>query len=508
MEDSSSQPGWDHQAWRTRLVERDPQLHIHLLGIGGAGLSPIAQVLLDMGIRVSGSDRQPNAMTARLAERGAIVEPQQSAENLLKLSPDQRPDVVLISSAVNSENPERKAAEELGIPIVKRIDFLPALLKGRRVIGVAGTHGKSTTTAMLVHILMRAGLSPGYIIGADVPGVGNAAAGTSPYFVIEADEYDHMFLGLNPEVAVITNVEWDHPDFYRTPASFRRAFMRYIDSVHRRGLIITCRDDEGAEQLRTYGYSRGPEWITYGLDASADLQAVDVQPVVGHGYRAQVLHWGMPACTLELEVPGQHNVRNALAAIAAAVWCDVPIADACHALHTYYGVARRFQKLGEVNGVTVIDDYAHHPTEIQATLGAARDRFPTQRIWAVFQPHTYSRTRNLLHEMANSFGAADHVLVTNIFAAREKDDGSVSAQSLVDASPHPSIRHIGGLVESAEYLVESVQPGDVVLVLGAGDSYRIGELLLAQLNDQQTANQNQHETMETERNQSVSKKRS
>lgn len=490
MEASSSRPGWDHQSWRTRLVERDPKLHIHLLGIGGAGLSPIAQVLLDMGIKVSGSDRRPNAMTERLASRGATIAPQQAAENLLDLPADQRPDVVLISSAVSAENPERKAAEALGIPVVKRIDFLPALLEGRRVIAVAGTHGKSSTTAMIVHILLRAGLAPGYIIGADLPDIGNAAAGSSPYFVIEADEYDHMFLGLRPEVAVITNVEWDHPDFYTTPASFRRAFMQFVDNVNRSGLIITCRDDEGAEQLRAYGYSRGPEWITYGFDPEAELQATEVQPIPGSGYKAEIIHWRMPACTLTLQVPGQHNVRNALAAIAAAVWCDVPLDDACHALYSYGGVARRFQKLGEVSGVQIYDDYAHHPTEINATLSAARDRFPTQRIWAIFQPHTYSRTRTLLNEMAHSFTAADEVVITDIFAAREKDDGSINAAAIAAASPHPAIRHVGGLVEAAEYVGNRVQPGDVVIVLGAGDSYRIGELLLAQLRDKRTVEPN------------------
>lgn len=493
---STLQIGWDEQSWQRRLIERDPQLHIHLLGIGGSGISPIAHVLLDMGIQVSGSDRQPNAITKQLAERGATIAPQQVADNLLNLPTDQRPDLVLISSAVSRENPERQAAETLGIPVVKRFDFLPVLLTGRRVIAVAGTHGKSSTTAMLVHILMRAGLGPGYIIGANLPEIGNAAAGTSPLFVIEADEYDHMFLGLQPAVAIITNVEWDHPDFYPTPASFRRAFMQFVDNVDRHGLIITCRDDEGAEQLRAYGASRGADWITYGLDAEADLQATDVQPIVGSGYHAELMHWGLPACELHLEVPGQHNIRNALAAIAAAVWCEVEINDACHALESYHGVARRFQQVGEIAGIRVIDDYAHHPTEIKASLSAARDRFPTQRIWAVFQPHTFSRTRNLLNEMAQSFDAADQVIVTDIFAAREQDDGTVSAQSIVAASPHPAIEHVGGLADSAEYLAANVQPGDVVIVLGAGDSYRIGELLLAQLSDMHTLEQEQQESQQ------------
>jgi UDP-N-acetylmuramate--alanine ligase len=456
-------------------------------------MSPIAHLLLDMGIHVSGSDRQPNAKTERLAERGAVVAPQQAAENLLSLPVDQRPDVVLMSSAVSSENPERQAAEVLGIPVVKRSDFLPALLRGRRVMAVAGTAGKSTTTAMLVHILTHAGLAPGYIIGADLPGIGSAAAGTSPYFVIEADEYDHMFLGLDPTVAIITNVEWDHPDCYPTPASFRRAFMQFVDNVNRRGLVISCRDDEGAEQLRAYGYSRGPDWITYGLDPAADLQAINLEPVAGSGYRAELLQWGLPACSMTLDVPGHHNVRNALAAIAAAVWCEVDIADACNSLSTYRGADRRFQQLGEINEVVVIDDYAHHPTKIKATLSAARDRFPARRIWAVFQPHTFSRTRLLLNEMAQSFGDADQVVVTNIFAAREQDDGSVSANTVVAVSPHPAIRHIDGLVESAEYLADAVRPGDVVIILGAGDSYRIGELLLAQLHDRQLAEKGKKE---------------
>ena len=269
--------------WTNRLAQRDPQLHIHLIGIGGAGLGPIAQVLLEQGMRVSGSDRQANATTAQLGRRRGDHLP--AADRRQFAGPARggpRPDVVLISSAVAADNPERQAAEQLGLPVVKRSEFLPALLAERRVIAVAGTHGKSTTTAMLVHILHTAGQQPGYIVGANMPDYGSAAAGTSDLFVIEADEYDHMFLGLNPTVAVVTNVEWDHPDYYPTPAAFRRAFRQFVDRVHRRGLIITCRDDAGAEQLRDYAYSRGPAWITYGLDPAAGLQALDV---AGHSRR-------------------------------------------------------------------------------------------------------------------------------------------------------------------------------------------------------------------------------
>ena len=473
--------------WQARLQQRDPQLHIHLIGIGGAGLNPIAQVLLQLGLQVSGSDRQPTGPMARLAAAGVTIASRQDAANLTDLAPDARPDVVLISSAVAVDNPERQAAEALGIPVVKRDAFLRQLLAGRRVIAVAGTHGKTTTTGMIITILSHAGLTPGYIVGADLPGLGSAAAGQSDYFVIEADEYDYMFLGLNPTVAVITNVEWDHPDCYPTPASFRRAFMQFIDQVDRHGLVISCRDDAGAEQLRAYGYSRGPDWITYGLSNEADLQAVELQPVPGGGYGADIIQWGMPGGALALQVPGQHNIKNALAAIAAAGWCEVTLPDALAALHDFRGAARRFEHKGEASQVLVIDDYAHHPTEVSVTLAAARDRFPTQRIWAIFQPHTYSRTHTLLASFAGCFDQADQVIVADIYAARERNDGSVRAAQVVEASQHPAIQHISGLVEIADFLAERVAAGDVVITLGAGDSYRIGELLLAQLRDRDAA---------------------
>jgi UDP-N-acetylmuramate--alanine ligase len=472
-------------AWQARLAAGDRMLRVHLIGIGGSGLSAIAKVLLDLGIQVSGSDRQTSAVTARLAAAGATISAPQRAATLDDLPPAQRPDVVLISSAVDAANPERRAAEALGIPVVKRMDFLPALLADRQVLAVAGTHGKSTTTSMLLQVLAGAGLAPGYIVGADLPHFGNAAAGQSTAFVIEADEYDRMFLGLTPAVAVITNVEWDHPDYYPTPASFRRAFMQFVDTVQRNGLVVSCRDDAGAEQLRDHAYSRGPAWITYGLDPQADLRAVDVDFAEDGGASAEVRCWGMPCGRLELQVPGLHNVRNALAAVAAAGWCDVPVAAALASLQSFRGAARRFQAKGEAGGVLVIDDYAHHPTEIAATLDAARRRYPTRRIWAVFQPHTFSRTRTMLQAMAASFAAADRVIVTDIFAAREADDGSVHAADIVAASAHPTIRHVGALADVVDLLVREARSGDVVITLGAGDGYKVGEDLLARLAETQ-----------------------
>jgi len=469
------------QAWQHRLAERDAGLAIHLLGIGGAGLSAIAQVLLEMGFRVSGSDRQPNANTERLAKAGAQIFTTQVAENLTGATLAQLPDVVLISSAVSEANPERQAAAQLGLPIVKRSDFLPILLADRQLIAIAGTAGKSTTTAMTVKVLCEAGIEAGYIIGTDLPGFGNAAAGRHAAFVLEADEYDRMFLGFQPTITVLTNVEWDHPDCYPTPASFRHAFMQFVDSTQRDGRIISCADDPGAEGIRAYGQTRGPAWITYGTAEHADWHVSNVMPMAGSGYQAD-LDWRQQAKgRLHLQVPGLHNVRNALAALAVADCYNIPTEQALTSLQMFTGTARRFETKGEVQGVTVIDDYAHHPTKIVATVAAARKRYPTRRIWAIFQPHTYSRTKNLLQETADSFSNADQVIITDIYASREQDDGSVHAQDVVAASSHPHIQHIGGLAQVAAALTKWVQSGDVVVVMGAGDSYKVGEMLLAQL---------------------------
>lgn len=469
--------------WQDRLALRDPSLHVHLIAIGGAGLSAIATVLLEMGIRVSGSDRQMTPTMMRLADAGARVYEKQVAENLTSLEADARPDVVLISSAIAAENPERRAAEELGLPVVKRAEFLPVLLANRHLIAVAGTHGKSTTTSMIVKVLREAGIEAGYIIGAHLPGYGNAAAGTHSYFVLEADEYDQMFLGLHPTVAVVTNVEWDHPDCYPTPESFAQAFADFTQLVAQEGLTISCADDAGAEQIRTKRAWDGSPWQTYGLSVGADLWGSNVQPIAGSGYAADVAWRGASVGTLALAVPGEHNLRNALAALVVAHWCGVPFAQAAATLHTFRGTTRRFEVKGEANGVTVIDDYAHHPTEIQVTLAAAHKRYPNRRIWAIFQPHTFSRTREMMAAMSNSFHHADKVIVTDIYAAREVDDGRVTAAQLVAMSSHPHIHHVAHLEDVAAHLTHKVMPGDVVITLSAGDGYKVGDMLLARLRE-------------------------
>lgn len=466
------------QSWQARLRDQDTTLRIHLLGIGGAGLNAIAQVLHEQGFVVSGSDRQAGPTTQRLADRGLRIFTAQTAANLTELTKTERPDVVLISSAVAADNPERQAAEALGIPVVKRDDFLPVLLADRQLIAVAGAAGKSTTTAMIVTVLRDAGLDVGYIVGAELPGYGNAAAGQHSLFVVEADEYDHMFLSLRPTVAVVTNVVWDHPDCYPTPESFWQAFKQFVDSVPWNGLVITCADDLGAERLYEARVTApGPCWITYGLEDYADVQAYHLRNE-GEIQRAELLWWHAPKGELVLQAPGAHNMRNALAALAVASYCDIPMRAAVASLAAFQGTGRRFEVKGEIGGVVVIDDYAHHPIKVRATLAAARSRYPTRRIWAILQPHTFSRTRHLLADLADAFVDADRVLVTDIYAAREVDDGSIHAHDIVAASVHPHMSYVGGLADTAERYLTQAQPGDVVVVMGAGDSTKLTELVL------------------------------
>lgn len=465
--------------WKTRLAAADPTLSVYLMGIGGAGLSAIATVLAEMGLRVLGSDREAGPRLQPLLDRGVRIFTGQHPQNLIDLAPDHRPDVVLISSAIGPENPERRAAEELGIPVVKRDHFLPVLLANRKLIAIAGAHGKSTTTAMTVLAFRDAGMDVGYIIGADLPGYGNAGAGTSPYFVLEADEYDHMFLGLTPTIGVITNVEWDHPDCFPTPESFQSAFQAFAQRILPGGLAISCADDPGAEKVRNAHANPGLTWRTYGQTEDAHLRTDRVRLNASGGYAADLTLAGQPWGSIDLQTPGRHNLWNSLAVLLTAQACGIDRDQAAASLGRFSGTGRRFEFKGSARGVQIFDDYAHHPTEVRATLAAARGRFPQARIWAVLQPHTYSRTRTLLTEMATSFEEADRVLVTDIYASREQDDGSVHARDLVAASDHPHIRHVSGLEAMADLLAQETVPGDVVLTLGAGDGYRIGEMLLA-----------------------------
>lgn len=444
--------------------------HIHLIGIAGAGLSAIARILAGKGYRVSGSDRAASPVLEELARLGVSATVGHRAENV------HGADLVLASSAVSEDNVEIQEARRLGIPVLRRREFLAWLTQGYRVIAVAGTHGKSTTTAMVAWILERAGLSPTYIIGGTLVDINtNAGVGEGPFFVIEADEYDHAFLGLKPHLALITVVEHDHPDCYPTLEDMKEAFARFLGQVRPSGRVVGCGDEEVVRELLG-GLQR--EVITYGLREGNLWQAVDLGANGAGGRDFKVYQGRREWGPFGLRVPGVHNVKNALGAIAAAYQLGVDPEAAGEALRSFRGLKRRFEVKGEAAGVVVVDDYAHHPTEIRATLAAVRERFPGREVWAVFQPHTYSRTRALLEEFAASFADAHHVIVSDIYAAREVDDLGVSARDIVARMRHPDAMHIGPLDEVAAYLLERLRPGSVLITLGAGDGYKVGERVL------------------------------
>ena len=453
--------------------------HIHLVGIGGTGLAPIAALLLDRGFQVSGSDLRANAATADLSQAGARIYIGHRAEHVAGA------DQVLISSAVPADNPEVVAAHAAGIPVLKRHDFLGALMADQHGIGVAGTHGKTTTTSMISIILWRCGYDPSFIIGGQIPvGPGEGMPSTSTAarsgkgpFVVEADEYDHMFLGLELETAVVTNVEWDHVDCYPSPKAFSDAFRAFVGKLKFGGHLVLCADDPGAVAIAD-AVAEGVLVETYGLGADADWQAHDLVTNDLGGMDAEVSHRGEHLCRLSLSVPGRHNVRNALAALAVAHWFGIPPQKAALTLRDFRGSGRRFEVVGEIDGVTVIDDYGHHPTEIKTTLAAARLRFGSRRIWAVFQPHTYSRTQALIDEFAASFDDADFVLLLDIYAAREKLDLGMHSRLLLQRMDHPSAHYVGSIQAAYEYLVAHVEPEDVVITLSAGDGNQVGQMLL------------------------------
>jgi UDP-N-acetylmuramate--alanine ligase len=451
-----------------------PESRLHIVGIGGAGMSAIAVVLLERGYRVSGSDQAESAATQALRERGAQVFIGHQVENVGEV------DHVLISSAIKSDNVELLAAQRRGLPVSKRALFLGWLMQGALGVAVAGSHGKTTTTAMIASILSGAGRDPSFIVGGTIIGLNTPAhAGRGQEFVIEADEYDRTFLGLTPGVAVVTNVEHDHPDCFPTFESMLDAFRAFVGLLPESGLLVACGDDAAARGLIEYRGSR--DVVTYGFGRDVTWQAADLRANNAGGSDFVALRDGATRGLLRLRVPGRHNVLNALAAVAVADFLGVPIEQAREALVEFRGVGRRFEVRGEAGGVMVIDDYGHHPTEIRATLAAARANYPERPIWAVWQPHTFSRTKLLMDEFAAAFEDADHVIVTDVYASREKDSLGVNAADVVRRMKHRDARYARSLMEATNLLADGVQPGEVVITLSAGDGNVVGESLLRRL---------------------------
>jgi len=462
---------------------------IHLIGIGGSGLSAIARLLLESGYIVTGSDRSLSPLARDLQAAGARISIGHSAENV------QGADVVVRSSAVPDDNVEVVAALQAGIPVLKRSQFLGQLMDKKLGLAVAGTGGKTTTSAMLAWMLVQLNLDPSYIIGGTVKDLSgsNAHAGKGNYFVIEADEYDRMFLGLSPDVIIVTYMEHDHPDCFPTEKDYTAAFEEFVGRLRRGGVLLVSYDNVQARSLSASA-PRDTLALTFGTHAAADYSAENLAPNQRGGFDYNA-YWKddkgqkLFLAHLSLQAPGEHNVRNSLAALAAVhqvlppAGLDDNMRSAAQALGRFSGTGRRFDVLGDVDGITVIDDYAHHPTKIKATLAAARARYPQRRIWAVWQPHTYSRTRALLDDFASSFENADRVLVTDVYAAREEasDFDNFSAAQVVEHMSHPGARFLPTLDENISYLLQNLQPGDVLLVLSAGDADQISARVMSGL---------------------------
>lgn len=459
--------------------------HAHLIGIGGSGLSAIARLLLESGYTVTGSDRVLSPLAIELQSSGAKIYSGHDASHISGA------DLVVRSSAIPDDNPEVQAALLAGTPVYKRADFLGKLMEGKTGIAIAGTHGKTTTTAMIAWVLSDLKQDPSFIVGGVLSNLDvNARAGRGQAFVIEADEYDRMFLGLQPVYGVVTNIEHDHPDCYPTPAEFQAAFVKFASLIPPHGALVACAEDMGAIELMAESRHMGKRVIGYRISADGRTEAGEgtiarsLRPntVGGFTFDAVVRLSSLVqyVSAIEMRVPGLHNVRNALAALTVAALLNLPLKEVALSLAKFKGTGRRFEVKGETNGVTIIDDYAHHPTEIRATLSAARARYPGKRIWACWQPHTYSRTRTLFDEFLISFNDADEVIVSEVYASREAQQ-DFSASQLVKAMRHPSARFIAGLDEIRDYLLRNLRPGDVLLVLSAGDADTVSREVLAAL---------------------------
>jgi UDP-N-acetylmuramate--alanine ligase len=451
--------------------------HVHFIGIGGSGLSAIARLLLESGYTVSGSDRALTPFAEDVRKAGAAVYVGHHPRNLTGV------DWVVRSSAVTDDNPEVEAARQSGIPVYKRADFLGRLMEEKTGIAIAGTHGKTTTTAMTAWVLTRLERDPSFIVGGLVNDLGvNAHAGTGKTFVIEADEYDRMFLGLKPQIAVVTSIEHDHPDCFPTLESMYEAFEKFVDLLPEEGTLIVCAEDPGAAALIPHVRKAGRNVISYGLQGEMTIntplwiQARDMKTNQRGGFdftaTTNMASKTSTSVKVSLQVPGHHNVRNALAVLAIVGVLGLSRRKAAQALAAFTGTSRRFELRGVVHDIQVFDDYAHHPTEIRATLAGARARFPQARIWAVWQPHTYSRTKTLFLEFARAFKDADEVIVTEVYAAREPKEEFTSAE-IVSAMSHLSARYLATLPEVTEHLLKNLQPGDVLVVLSAGDADQV-----------------------------------
>ena len=451
--------------------------HIHFVGIGGIGMSGIAEVLLNLGYRVSGSDAKKSAITDRLERLGAKVFEGHDAANVADSQ------VLVTSTAVRADNPEVVEATRKQVPVIPRAEMLAELMRLKYGIAIAGSHGKTTTTSMVATVLDRAGVDPTIVVGGRVNTLGsNARLGRGDFMVVEADESDKSFLKLSPTIAVVTNIDLEHLDFYSGIEEIRDHFVQFVNKVPFYGSVIICLDDANIQMIIPQITRRV---ITYGMRAHAEIAASNVEiSRENFGSSFTVRRRGEELGRIKLNVPGEHNVCNALAAVAVALDLEVDFAKIAEGLEAFTGTGRRFEIKGLVpdgdKGILVVDDYGHHPTEIRATLAAAKTS--GRRLVVFFQPHRYTRTAALHEEFARSFYDADVVLLSDIYAASEEPIPGVTSQALaeeIERFGHRNVRFIGAVENGGQALLEAAQPGDLVLTLGAGSVWRAGEEFLA-----------------------------
>ncbi len=447
---------------------------IHLVGIGGTGMSGIAEILLDLGYEISGSDTKRTDVTDRLVRLGAEVDYHHKGDR------SARSDVVVVSTAVAPDNPEVLVAREHGVPVIPRAEMLAELMRLKQGIAVAGAHGKTTTTWLTSLVLAEGGKDPTILVGGRLKALGSGARlGRGEYLVAEADESDGTFLTLSPVIAVVTNVDAEHLDFYGDLDSVKRAFAEFMNKVPFYGACVVNADDANLRSILPLVKRR---ILTYGFSPEAQLRAEAIEPR-GHRTRFAVVLSDIPLGEIELHVPGLHNVGNALAAIGVGLELGIPFAQIAAGIGMFSGISRRLEVKGEAAGITVIDDYGHHPSEVKATLAALRQAWPG-RVVVLFQPHRYTRTRDLFAEFGEAFGQADLLFLTEIYAAGEAPIPGVDA-SLVERAVLEKTGRSAIVVKDKEKLADAVvarlAPGDVVLTLGAGDIWKVGETILERI---------------------------
>ncbi|HVP38432.1 MAG TPA: UDP-N-acetylmuramate--L-alanine ligase [Candidatus Saccharimonadales bacterium] len=448
--------------------------NIHLVGIGGTGMCGIAEVLRNLGYAVSGSDLRATEVTERLERLGIRVCLGHRAEHV------DGADLVVVSSAIHPDNPEYQRALALGLPVVPRAEMLAELMRVKYGVAVAGAHGKTTTTSLLAMVLSQGGLDPTVVVGGRLKAFGsNARLGTGDFLVAEADESDGSFLMLSPAIAVVTNIDAEHLDHYRDLVEIRRAFIEFVNKVPFYGVAVLCAEDRRVREILPFVRRRQ---LTYAISQEADWQASDIRRE-GDRTHFTASFRGVPWGEFAVRLYGRHNVLNALAAVAVAEELDVSPEAVRRALHDFEGVARRFERKGEVNGVTVVDDYGHHPTELAAVLDTAASLQPG-RLVAVFQPHRFSRTAHHWREFGVTLARADVVLVLPVYAAGEAPLPGVTSELVAEAARSAGARevHVAADFDAAEALLgQLARPGDLVLTLGAGDVWKVGERLISSL---------------------------